>query len=649
MNRRDHRARLLRETIEAQSRHESQQADSERRAIEPPRSGDVLGLSETAAYSVLWAVLEAEPIQDPRQFLLVAADLHPFAGSSDVTSPADADVGALSLRCGFEIWLDAAALSTAKRVGRLDDEVLDRARRKRAEIEAGVLTGSSRERETDSDPQYQDWLAEGPARAQAVLQESLGEQTEQEIYGNGVDAVTGDYLTPAFPVSQTAEWVQREQVDPGVLNLLRHVHHVDSQPHLGLPSGLDPEDLAQAGWAVVFHADESRQAQDALRPLIEHRRARIGDERFRVLDYRSGEGWRQWLSRHEVAAGRVQPSKIPYYLLLVGPPTRIPFDFQLLLGVEYAVGRLSLETPEELRCYARSVVEAETRRRVVHDRRAVFFGPRHAFDPATVWSADQLVKPLMDGLPATGEESAIPGVAEGRDFLTRRFWGEAATRANLEAIFHPPSGERSPALVFAAAHGLGWSSGHPRQRASQGALLCQDWPALGQIDPERHCLGAADITGEARVQGSVIFLHAAYSAGTPEHPGFTLDPATSQIAREPFVASLAQRLLGHPRGGAAAVIGLIDPAWPFPASSPAETHAPFRGALDGLLAGWPVGHAVRELKKRYAALTTRLDAMRQKLAMGARLDEAEIAALWSERNSIRGIVVIGDPASRLRV
>ncbi len=36
------------------------------------------------------------------------------------------------------------------------------------------------------------------------------------------------------------------------------------------------------------------------------------------------------------------------------------------------------------------------------------------------------------------------------------------------------------------------------------------------------------------------------------------------------------------------------------------------------------------------------------MARGARLDETEVAALWSEQGSARSIVVIGDPAARLR-
>ncbi len=653
MKPRDRRQGLRRATLEAHAQGARTRAEIERREDPSPRPGDVYALAETAEQSVLWVVLAEVPGHGPEgepRYLLVAADLHPLVGSCDVAAPAGAAAGALCLRCGFDIELGAAALGAARRSGRLEGEALERARRKRAQIEAGAVSGSVLERDTDDEPEYQDWLEEGPAAAQAAL---AGHQ-EESLHAGGIDGVTGGYLMPVLPSSRAAAWARSEAVDPGVLHLLQHVHRLASRPHLGLPVGVDPTDPAAAGWGIVFHAAESPAVRDALRPLLEHRRERAGAERTRILEYRPGDAWRQWLSRHGVAAGRVQPARVPYYLLLVGPPTAIPYDFQLLLGVEYAVGRLSFETPEEYRRYAEGVVERESRDAPAGDRSVVFFAPRHPFDPATRASADALVKPLIDGLPgsgrpgsgrpATATEPARPGVAAGRSLLIRRLWGEAATKANLAAVFHPPEGKPPAALLFAAGHGLGWPADHPRQRLSQGALLCQDWPARGRIDVERHGFGAADLGDDARVAGTVAFLHASYSAGTPEHEGFSPAPGEppSRLAAEPFVAGLPRRLLAHPGGGAAAVIGLVDRVW----GAAGAALQPLQHTLEGLLDGWPVGHAVRELKKRYAALATELHELRRKMAMGARPAEAAVAALWSRRNDARSTVVLGDPAVR---
>ena len=136
MNRRDHRQRLRRATRAAQARHERARIEIERRKDRSPRPGDVVGFPGAAEQSVLWAVLER---YSARGFLLVAADLHPFVGSSDVAVSAEAACGALSLRCGCVAWLDDEALGTAKRVSMLEPADLGRARRKRAQIEAGAV------------------------------------------------------------------------------------------------------------------------------------------------------------------------------------------------------------------------------------------------------------------------------------------------------------------------------------------------------------------------------------------------------------------------------------------------------------------------------------------------------------------------------
>ncbi len=640
--------RLYRRAEEVIARIGRAQAETRRIRDQPPRPGDLFVHRATADFSVQWAVLDRHP-RDERRLLLVAADLNPLIGSTDVAAPAESASGALSLRCGFEVRLDARDLDPEMRTGFLEPDVCERARRKRAEIELGHLISSAAQRETDTEHAYQDWAEGVLAKAQAALAASRGRwpSDEEVFYLNGIHGETGEYLVPPVDCSRAAALARSEIIDPGVLRLLENVHHLASQAHLGLPAGVEAKDPARAGWGVVFHAAESPAVKDALAPLVEHRRAQLGAAKTKILEYRPGEDWRQWLARQGVGAGDVQPAKVPYYLLLIGEPVRISYDFERLLGLEYAVGRLSFERASDYRQYAESTIDLETGAGVPQAKTAVFFAPRHPFDPVTRGTADQLVRPLIEGLP----EAAQPGVAERCGFAPVGLCGEDATRANLGELLEARRGSGPPGLIFAAAHGLGWPRGHSRQVAAQGALLCQDWPGPGRIDPS-HCFGAGELRPEARVHGTIAFLFASYGAGTPEREGFLREPGKPppRIARQPFVAGLPKRLLAHPRGGALAVIGLVERAWGYAFAAPAgDRLRPFQSALGGLLAGEPVGHAVREFNQRYAALASSLSAMRKKMGFGARLADREVAAAWIERNHSQSYVVLGDPAVRLRV
>jgi hypothetical protein len=462
---------------------------------------------------------------------------------------------------------------------------------------------------------------------------------------NGVDGSTGAYLLPPLRLAVVAALAQGESVDPMEVRELR-ARWSRTAPSLGTVEGIDPSDLAEAGWGVIFAHDADPAVREALGPLLDHRRrqaARIDGARYRAFagadGYRAGETSADFLIRHGVAPGQpADPRRMPYYLLLVGGPEAIPYPFQYRLDVVYAVGRLDLESPAEYERYARSVIEAESAN--APPPPATFFGSRNANDRPTQLSSDHLITPLARTTAAEFGTGSVERIA-----------GENATKARLGDLLRR-NGRRG--LLFLAGHGMGFPSGDPRQRAHQGALLCQDWPgprSWHRPIPQEFYFAGDDVDGDIRPAALVVVLHACFGAGTPR-----MDSAMRQalevpteIAPHAFVGRLPQRLLAHPRGGALAVVGHVDRAWSYSFLWPGvgEQTQAYQSMVRVLLKGGTVGRAVEYLNDRCAALTTDLDDEKDAVVYGRAPDDLRLSMLWTARNDARNVVVLGDPAIRL--
>jgi len=457
---------------------------------------------------------------------------------------------------------------------------------------------------------------------------------------SGVDGTTGQYLAAARPTAEIAAEARAampQQLPDAVVAAETRVR----LEQFGLPADVDPNDLRRTGWGIVFADDVAPAVRDALAPLIAHRRQQIGDKMAKVLDYRRGEGVRDWLTRHEVSFGSVRPRRVPYHLLLVGSPSSLPFDFQFLLDLEYSVGRIHFDDDAGYARYADAVIRYETAATLPTQKELVFWAPEHFGDRATALSVSSLIEPLQAG---DGEDDPV---AKAFGYATRSLIGPDATCAALRDALHGAASR--PAVIFTAGHGLGFAASDPQQHARQGALLGQEWTGIGTIRDE-HAVAASDIRDDANLHGLVLFLFACFGAGTPQRDLFPKDlvAAPPAIAPAPFVAALPQRLLGHPAGGALAVLGHVDRAWGFsiaPITGDPQI-VPFRNALARLLAGQCIGNATRDFGERHAILSAELVA---RFAPGAAAgDDRAIVRLWIERNDAGSYVLLGDPAARLR-
>jgi hypothetical protein len=456
---------------------------------------------------------------------------------------------------------------------------------------------------------------------------------------SGLNGATGAPLQPALTAKEILPWIwEADHEESGAakdaLRSLRETRIENkAKGTLGLIPGVDADKPEQAGWGIVYAPGVPPEVREALSPLVAWRNGR-------ELPFQAGDTPQKFLARQKQSLlAPVNPARVPFYLLLVGSPAEIPFSFQYGLDSSYAVGRLWFDDLDSYDRYVQTLVSREQAGTTV-ERRVAFFAPRHPGDEPTANMSLELAGPLADALGAQAE----------------RLLGEAATRAALLDLLQ--RAEHRPALVFAAAHGLGFPKDDPRQRGEQGALVCQDWPGpkawpQAQPIPEDLCFGAGQVP-DADLDGLVFFAFACYSAGTPRLEDFAhlKKQKPQEISSQPFAAGLPQRLLAQ---GALAFLGHVERAWDYSylglvGGRDVDT---FESTINSILGGAPVGHAFTYLNDRYLALSREVTegeegSLLHQLKVHEPVDLDELAHLWMAHNDARAYVLFGDPAARLR-
>jgi hypothetical protein len=427
---------------------------------------------------------------------------------------------------------------------------------------------------------------------------------------------------------------------------------------MALIESIDPLDLAQSGWAVIFPATEAPEARarqdavrEALKPLLDHRKAQAGAlyrEYAGPAGPRPGDSYLDFLVRQGAGPGPADPELVPYYLMVVGDPETIPYEFQYGLNVQYAVGRLDLGTAEEFARYARSVVEAE-KNGVARRHRATFFGVQNPEDQAMRRCSDMLTRPLPEGL-----REGLYKADQSSTWELPAVLASDATKARLARLL---GGDETPSLLFTASHGMSFDQDDSRQRGHQGALLCQDWP--GPLHwpkkapiPPAYYFSADDVGDDARLHGLIAFFYASHSAGTPQDddlPVVARDGTSRGVPRRSFVAALPRRLLSLPRGGALAVVGHVGRASGFLTewSGTVKQRSAIESSLRRILTGYTVGWATEYLKFGYSEGSVDLETDLEEIRFGKPPDDRELCGRWMATRDFRILTLLGDPAVRL--
>jgi hypothetical protein len=433
---------------------------------------------------------------------------------------------------------------------------------------------------------------------------------------------------------------------------------IENRPDLGTAYMVDdPNDLTQAGWGIIFASDADPAIQARLQPLIDLRRAQVQDPNlFKTYvgndGVRPGQSAESWAQQHGVSlTALVDPSQgVPYYLLIVGSPERIPFEFQALLKMQWAVGRLYFDEIEDYGRYAKAVVEYESDSfKPVQTKNAAVWVTRNSGDLATAMLSGAISQGFL----------APPNPLGGQKFMLSAFLNEKATKPQLIEMMRGNVLGGPPAVLFLGSHGCEYKSDDPvKQQRMQGSLMTQEWtPGTPAGPANQFC--ADDIPADARLQGTMGFLFACYSGGCPAQNNyyFGKDGSPINVAPASFITRLPQALLSH---GMLAVIAHIDLAFPYAFVDTNGTPQPqvIRQPLELLMKGKRTGLAADSLTVNWSALSSRLaQAQPPSLAASAAASGAitptpisrAIAQMTIARDDARNYIVLGDPATRLRI
>ena len=208
-----------------------------------------------------------------------------------------------------------------------------------------------------------------------------GRHDDELIFPNGVDGATGRYLLPPLAPKQVAALARGESLDALHIEELKLAHEQATQGTFGPRAGIDPKNLAETGWAVLFAHD----ADPAIREALAERLTDRGIGVVREQDRPAGLG--QVL---RVDAG--------------------PRPEGALSGV--LVGKLELRDVEGVERLAtserRDLVRLERRQQVLAGRRVNPIGEDQVAVGATVGQLNVVAHPAISPTAPAGWRSSLP-------------------------------------------------------------------------------------------------------------------------------------------------------------------------------------------------------------------------------------------------
>lgn len=408
---------------------------------------------------------------------------------------------------------------------------------------------------------------------------------------------------------------------------------------------VDLGDPQAAGWTFLVDSKDPQRAElgAILEPLARNRGMSDPNSPLLFNDERQEE-WFDWLHDNYFSL-ELEGKKTPQYVLIVGGPERIPFQFQSLLQTVASVGRVAFDSVDDLKQYVDKLQRLEKSVQPTVKREAFFFAPDGGLNDPTHFSRQYMASPLADH------------VEKDLKFKVCKQLGADATKANLVDGLRG----NTPAFVYTASHGLGATNESlETQKRYNGAICCQH---SGNLALKDLFTGDDVPKNEPFLEGAVFFQFACFGYGTPAESDYAhwLNNAPEKYSSTDFVANLPKRLLAHPRGpigyvghaDTAFLHAFADPNAPETLERWNNRIAPFVKAVDQLLAVQPSGFAMEEMGQRFsvcnALITSTYDRDRRGKVKWTPELRARFLDTWITRSDAQNYMVFGDPAARLRI
>lgn len=414
----------------------------------------------------------------------------------------------------------------------------------------------------------------------------------------------------------------------------------------------DKSDPKAVGWTFLINSRDPHRNDiiNAVRPLAEDRGMKNVDDPI-LFNGEPMDAWYNWLGKNYDREPGTEP---PHYILIIGGPDQVPFDFQSFLGIAASVGRIHFDSIDDLKNYVNKIIRLEKDNAPIVNPESVFFATDGGWPDPTYYSRLYMAQPLAKY------------VNDKFGFKTQNIIGDEATKKRLlESL----NGSKA-AVIYTASHGMAApDEGLELQKRINGAICCQK---TEDEEPEDNWLFSADdIPIDYRksfLEGSVFFQFACFGYGTPKESVYNrwLGRTPRLNAQEDFIAALPKKLLAHPKGPIG-FIGHVDLAWLHGFDDPKNPDLPeiqgnqwdirikpFLKALEVLLhKRRPIGRAMVEMSKRLAQMSD-LFATRSTLMENNEIPKTSqfrdrLTLDFINRNDAKNYMIFGDPAARLLI